>query len=75
MNLYAPKLSREDYSEDKALSMYQRLGDELVEELNVLNTLTDIIQIFKDNDIIALRQIFENSKRINLHQEFTIKAG
>lgn len=50
-------------TEENVYYLYQRIGYELSEELSTLEKLTDLIQIFKDNDLVALREIYENSQK------------
>ncbi|AZR72154.1 hypothetical protein BBF96_01340 [Anoxybacter fermentans] len=46
--------------EEKVFYLYQQIENELIEELSILDKLTDLNQIFKDNDLIALCRIYES---------------
>lgn len=54
-----------DMSEENVYYLYQRIGNELQQELSTLEKLTDLIQIFKDNDVVALQKIYENGRMKN----------
>ncbi|MCK4258278.1 MAG: hypothetical protein KAX49_04830 [Halanaerobiales bacterium] len=67
---------RDQQSETKVYHfLYEKICLELVEELSVLEKVTNLIQIFKDNNIVALRKIYENGRKIKQIDEQLYKVG
>lgn len=67
---------RQEPAEENVDYLYRQIGSELGEELSTLEMLTDLIQIFKDNELVALREIYENSQKPDQHaKELQSNAG